>query len=85
MLVAKLRSVGGSVMFAIPKAILEGLDMRPNAAVGLSVAGGKMIVDPHPRRRYLLAELIADCDADAARSSEDRAWLEDGPAGWEHI
>ena len=40
----KLRAVGGSVMFAIPKALLEGLHLKANASVGVSVADGKLIV-----------------------------------------
>ena len=83
--ITKLRTVGGSVMFAIPRAILEGLHLRANASVGVSVAEGKLIVDPHPRRRYALAELLAQCDANAPRTTEDEAWLSDGPVGREEI
>lgn len=85
MLMTKLRTVGGSVMFAIPKAILEGLALQPNASVGVSIAKGKLIVDPHPRRRYTLSELLAQCDADAPRSTDDEAWLNDEPVGREEI
>ncbi len=41
-----LRTVGGSVMFAIPKAILENLNLAPNRQVGLSVSEGRLIVEP---------------------------------------
>ena len=58
MLLTTLRTVGGSVMFAIPKPILEGLGLSPNTQVGLSVSDGRLIVEPHPRPRYTLAELI---------------------------
>lgn len=85
MLMTTLRTVGGSVMFAIPKAILEGLDLQPNASVGLSMAEGKLIVDPHPRRRYTLADLLAECDVSAPRTDEDEAWLSDGPVGREAL
>lgn len=85
MLMSKLRTVGGSVMFAIPKAILEGLHMQPNASVGVSVKEGKLIIDPHPRCRYTLAELIAQCDPEAPRTAEDSAWLNDAPSGREQI
>jgi antitoxin ChpS len=82
---AKLRTVGGSVMFAIPKAIMEGLGLAPDDQVGLSVAEGRMIVDPHPRRRYRLAELLAQCDPSAMQTNEDRAWLDSEPVGRESI
>jgi antitoxin ChpS len=72
-------------MFAIPKSILESLGLQPNTQVGLAVADGRLIVDPHPRRRYSLAELVAECDASAPRTEEDRAWLQGGPVGREEI
>lgn len=81
----RLRTVGGSVMFAIPNAILESLDLAANDAIGLSIEQGKLIVDPHPARRYSLEELVAACDDAAAPSSEDAAWLEDAPIGREII
>jgi len=72
-------------MFAIPKAILDGLHLQPNASVGVAIADGKLIVDPHPRRRYTLADLLEQCDPDAPRTAEDEAWLADMPAGREEI
>lgn len=85
MLVTKLRAVGGSVMFAIPKAILDGLHLSPNTSVGLSVSNGKLIIDPHPRPQYTLSELLALCDPDAPATTDDQAWLNDAPAGRELI
>ena len=82
---ARLRTVGGSVMFAIPKPILEELQLKPNAEVGLTMAEGRLIVDPKPRKRYTLEELIAQCDPDAPLSEEDRQWLDDAPRGREII
>ena len=80
-----LRTVGGSVMFAIPRAILESLDLLPNTQVGLSVSEGRLIVDPHPRPRYTLAGLLAQCDLSAPPTAEDRAWLDAPAAGREEI
>ncbi len=81
----RLRTVGGSVMFAIPKAVLESLDLEPNASVGLSIAHGKLIVDPRPVPRYSLAELLAECDVSASPSAEDADWLGDQSVGREAI
>jgi antitoxin ChpS len=80
-----LRTVGGSVMFAIPKAILEGLGLTPNTQVGLSVSEGRLIVAPLPRPRYTLAELLAQCDLSAARTEENQAWLDAPPMGREAL
>ena len=79
--IATLRTVGGSVMMAIPKAILEALGLAANAKVGLSVADGRLLVEPRARPHYSLAELVAQCDPDAPISAEDRAWMEIEPAG----
>jgi antitoxin ChpS len=81
----KLRAVGGSVMFAIPKAILESLHLQANASVGLSVEEGRLIVDPHVRRRYTLAELLAQCDPIAPLSAEETDWINDTAMGEEAI
>lgn len=80
-----LRAVGGSVMFAIPKSILEGLGLTPNSQVGLSVSEGRLIVEPNPRPRYTLAELIGQCDLSAPTTAEEQAWLEAEPAGREAL
>ena len=82
---AKLRTVGGSVMFAIPKPILESLDLGPDTQVGLSIMEGRLIVDPHPRPRYTLTELMEQCDSSAPATEEDRAWLEAEPVGREAL
>jgi antitoxin ChpS len=39
-----LRKVGGSVMLAVPPAILELLQLRAGATVGVSVEAGRLIV-----------------------------------------
>ncbi len=82
---ARLRKVGGSVMLAIPKAMLDALDLAPDAAVGLSIKAGRLVVDPKRRRRYSLDELLAQCKPSARRSREERDWLKNPPAGRELI
>ena len=83
MLLTTLRTVGGSVMFAIPRSILEGLGLSANTQVGLSVRDGRLIVEPHPRPRYTLSELMGQCDLSAPVTEETQAWLDDGPSGRE--
>jgi len=78
-----LRKVGGSVMLAVPPAVLEMLNLQAGAAVGLVVDGGRLIVQPQPRRRYTLDELLAECDPTAEPTQEDREWLDARPAGRE--
>ena len=85
MLLTTLRTVGGSVMFAIPKPILEGLGLSANTQVGLTVSDGRLIVEPHPRPRYTLAELMEQCDLSAPATDECRGWLDAEPVGREII
>lgn len=76
-----LRKVGGSVMLAVPPAILDLLHLHAGATVGLAVDGGRLVVEPTPRPHYTLDELLAQCDASAEVSEEDRTWLDDRPVG----
>ena len=78
-----LRKVGGSVMLAVPSAVLKMLNLQAGATVGLVVDGGCLIVQPQPRRRYTLDELLAQCDPAAEPTLEDREWLDARPAGRE--
>jgi antitoxin ChpS len=78
-----LRKVGGSVMMVLPPAILDMLHLQAGATVGVSVEGGRLVVEPSPRPRYTLDELLAQCDASAEASAEDRDWLAGKPVGHE--
>ncbi|MBY0506067.1 MAG: antitoxin [Bryobacteraceae bacterium] len=78
-----LRKVGGSVMLAVPPALLDVLNLRPGTKVGLAVEGERLVIQRQDRPRFTLDELIAQCDASAAPNDVDRAWLDDGPVGKE--
>ena len=80
-----LRKVGGSVMLAVPPALLDVLGLEPGARVGIAVEKGSLVVKPERRPSYTLAELLAQCDPKARRSKEDREWLSGRPAGGELI
>jgi antitoxin ChpS len=72
-------------MFAIPRAILESLDLAADRSVGLSVSHGRLIIDPHPRPRYTLAELVEECDPTAPLTDEEQQWRNSPPIGREEI
>jgi antitoxin ChpS len=78
-----LRKVGGSVMLAVPPALLDILRLRPGVKVGIAVENGQLVVEPRRRPRYRLEELLARCDPKAARTLEEREWLDNQPAGAE--
>lgn len=78
-----LRKVGGSVMLAVPPAILDLLHLQAGATVGVAIEGGRLVVEPRPRPHYSLEELLAQCDASAEQTAEDREWLTAKPVGGE--
>jgi antitoxin ChpS len=78
-----LRKVGGSVMLAVPPALLDILNLAAGAKVGVEVDGGRLVIQPARRPRYTLNELIAQCDDTAPPAPEDEAWLDSKPLGRE--
>lgn len=79
-----LRKVGGSVMLAVPPALLDILHLQPGAKVGMAVENGRLVVEPQ-RPRYSLEELLAQCNRKARRSRKEREWLDSKPFGGELI
>jgi antitoxin ChpS len=85
-----LRKVGGSVMLAVPPALLDILQLQPGAKVGIAVERGRIIVEPRQRRRYTLKQLLAQCDPKAPRArgkarKAEQEWLDSNPLGGELI
>ena len=74
-----LRRVGGSVMLAVPPALLEILHLQAGATVGVSVDGDHLVVSPQLRPRYTLAELLAASNYSQPHPPEEREWV-DAPA-----
>lgn len=83
MLTATLRNVGGSVMMAIPKSVLDGLGLAANTKVALSIEQGRLIVEARSKPKYSLAELLAQCDPTAPEPDRDEAWEMMEPVGRE--
>ena len=76
MYVVNLRKVGGSVMLALPPAILDLLRLQAGASVGVTVDNDRLVIDPHPRPRYRLEELLAASDYDTPRTQEEQDWID---------
>ena len=76
-----LRRVGGSIMLAVPPAVLEVLHLQAGAAVDLSVQDGRLVIEARQRTRYSLRDLLAQCDARAPLPVTDDAWTTAPPMG----
>jgi len=80
MYITNLRRVGGSVMLAVPPALLDLLRLTAGARVGIAVDNGRLVIEPRARPHYTLAELLAQCDASTDLTAEEREWLDSKPA-----
>ncbi len=80
-----LRKVGGSVMLAVPPALLDILHLQAGATVGIAVKSGRLVVEPRERPRYTLDELLAKCNPKARRSKDECEWQGAKPVGRELI
>ena len=74
-----LRKVGGSVMLAVPPAILDLLKLRAGATVALSVDGERLVIAPKPLPHYTVDELLAASDYSVPQPKSEREWI-DAPA-----
>ena len=70
-------------MLAVPPVMLELLHLDADATVGISIDDGRLIIEPAPRPRYRLDELLAKCDKSHEPSQQDREWLDAKPVGRE--
>jgi antitoxin ChpS len=84
MLTSTLRTVGGSVMLAIPKSVLDGLGLAANEKVELRLDEGRLVIEPRRRTKYTLEELVAQCSP-SEPIDETREWDEAQAVGFEAI
>jgi antitoxin ChpS len=80
-----LRKVGGSVMLAVPPAILDLLHLKAGATVGVAVDGGRLVIETLPRPHYTLGELLAASDYSQPQPPEEREWVDAPFVGGELI
>ena len=78
-----LRKVGGSVMLAVPPALLDILKLGVGAKVALAVDNGRLVIEPQTRQRYTMAQLLDASDYPETLTPEDREWVDAPAAGTE--
>lgn len=80
---AHLRKVGGSVMLAVPPALLDMLHIGSGSSVSMTVEYGRLVIEPSVKKKYTLQELLAQCDPSAPPPEEDKAWTSSAAVGQE--
>lgn len=80
-----IRKVGGSMMLAIPPAIMNLLGLTAGSGVDLTFDQGRLIIQPTSKPQYQLDELLSQCNPDAPISEEDHEWLNSPRVGRELI
>ena len=81
---AVLRSIGGSVMVAVPKPFLAQANLGPGSEVDVSIKDGAILLSP-ARPRYALEELLAQCDFSKRARRAESEWQHAAPVGKEVI
>lgn len=71
-----LRTVGGSVVMAIPKRLLELVHLQSGSQVNIDVQQGRLIVVPQKKKRYKLADLLALCNPALPITVNEQEWLD---------
>ncbi|MCV2533309.1 AbrB/MazE/SpoVT family DNA-binding domain-containing protein [Enterobacter wuhouensis] len=79
MYTTRLKKVGGSIMLAVPPALLKTLELSTDSEVGMTIDNGCLIIEPQKRPRYSLEELLTQCDPHAEMIEDGREWI-DAPA-----
>ena len=77
-----LREVDGSVLVALPRALLDKLKIGANSAVTIDIDGGGIVLRPRGQPRYSLVDLIEASEEHAASFADDE-WVSGPPLGQE--
>jgi antitoxin ChpS len=76
-----LKRMGNSTALVIPPPVLKDLGIGVGQHMTLDTAGGKIVLTP--KRKYVLADLVAQCDRKAPPPADLVLWDVARPAGGE--
>lgn len=80
-----LQEVGGSIMLAIPPALLEQLSLHAGDIVNLSLDHQSLIVERLGKPMYSLEALMTATAFDAPMGADDAVWMSSPAVGRELI
>lgn len=76
-----IKKWGNSTGMVIPGVVVKALGLVPGQSMEAEVKNNQLILTPVARKRYTLEELLAQCDLDAPKTSEEDVWGKDNPMG----
>jgi antitoxin ChpS len=82
---SNIRKVGGSMMLAIPPAILDLLSLKQGSALQMVVENDRLIIQAIKKPSYQLDDLLSQCNPEAPITEEDKEWLNAPSVGREII
>jgi antitoxin ChpS len=82
---SNIRKVGGSMMLAIPPAILDLLSLKQGSSLQMAVENDRLIIQAIKNPSYQLDDLLSQCNPEAPITEEDQEWLNAPSVGREII
>jgi antitoxin ChpS len=82
---SNIRKVGGSMMLAIPPAILDLLSLKQGSSLQMAVENDRLIIQAIKKPSYQLDDLLSQCNPEAPITEEDQEWLNAPSVGREII
>ena len=70
-------------MMVVPPAVLDILELKAGAVVGMTIDGERLVIEPRKRPRYTMDELLSQCDFTIPASNEEQEWMDVAPVGEE--
>jgi len=75
-----IKKWGNSAGVIIPGALMKELNMRVGQSMEAQVTDNQLVLRP-VSKGYTLEELLAQCDPEAPKPSEEALWGKPGPVG----
>ncbi|MCS2152085.1 AbrB/MazE/SpoVT family DNA-binding domain-containing protein [Scandinavium goeteborgense] len=76
-----IKKWGNSTGMVIPGVVVKELGLSAGQSMEAEVINNQLILTPVARKRYTLEQLLAECDLDAPKVSEEEVWGKDNPLG----
>ena len=76
-----LRKMGNSVALVVPAQVVKDMGLKEGQTLTLEVIGNQIVLTP--KKKFVLADMIAQCDLSAKEPASLSDWNNEGPAGQE--